>query len=125
MEILKHQNNSRVCSQITLAQIIDHLDRNTKEEDWCVDVVRTKDGSQNCLFGHLANYGGMKLYHDFEMIATEFMVYPINDGKNPNYPQETPKQRVLAYLKNIEAGIEKTTTDWEEFYFQEIKSGRM
>ncbi len=42
------------------------------------------------------------------------MIYPINDGDSPSwmnfqYNQPTAKARVIAYLKNLLAGREKTT----------------
>lgn len=43
------------------------------------------------------------------MWATTFMIYPVNDGENPKYTQETPKQRCLAYLKDLRDGKEKNT----------------
>lgn len=37
------------------------------------------------------------------------MVYYVNDGKNKNYQQATPKQRCVAYLKDLQSGKAKTT----------------
>lgn len=91
-----------------LAEVVEYLE-STSEESWCVDVVRTKDG-KNCLFGHLFDLGGSDLMGLFEdSIATTFMVYPVNDGTHPKYQQPTPKQRCLAYLKDLQSGEEKTT----------------
>lgn len=87
----------------------------TDESSWCVDVVKSQNGSQSCLFGHLFDFAGNdvvgNVYWDhFESVyATTYMVYPVNDGKNERYPQETPKQRCLAYLKNLQSGKEMTT----------------
>ena len=100
----------------------------TKEEEWAVDVVRTKNGA-NCMFGHLVNWFYGKDYKDnimpiwdaFEsMWATSYMVYPVNDGQAPKwmnekYEQKTPKGRVVAYLKNLRDKKEKNTDDlWKE-----------
>lgn len=91
--------------------------QDTREDEWAVDVVRTKDG-KNCLFGHLINWyygedyeGSISLVWDLfeEMWMTTYVIYDINDGKNPKYPQPTPKQRVLAYMKNLWLGLEVDT----------------
>ena len=96
---------------------------NTNCDEWATDVVRTKDG-KNCLLGHLVNYvygrnyeGNIMPAWDLfeEMWATEFMFYPINDGDNPKYKQNTAKERCIAYLKNLWLGLEKPTWKlWEE-----------
>lgn len=89
---------------------------NTDEKAWQTGTVRSADGSTNCFFGHLFNMGGTDeqgsaLWNWFEELwATTYMIYPVNDGQNPAYPQPTPKQRVLAYLRALADGTELTTT---------------
>ena len=112
-----------------LRKLIKRL-KNTREDQWCVDIVRTKDDKANCLFGHLfaiykdnkrANY----LWDWFEnCISTDFMIYPINDGKNKDYQQATPKARCLAYLDDILHDKKLTTAEsmersWAEFKLEE------
>lgn len=81
----------------------------TDAAKWATDVVRTKDGD-NCFFGHLFNFAGGTLWNLFEeMYATEYMIYPVNDGENATYPQATAKERVIAYLKDLRDGKAKTT----------------
>ncbi len=107
----KHQEgtnaNTVLPACFSLDTIIEYLDKTT-EESWCTDVVKTKDG-RNCLFGHLFDLGGSDLFNWFENIATTYMVYPVNDGEHENYQQPTPKQRCIAYLKDLRIGKEKTT----------------
>lgn len=87
----------------------------TDEDAWNLDTVRSKDGTKNCFFGHLFNMSADEdranaLWGLFEdLYATTYMVYPVNDGENPRYPQATPKQRILAYLRALAAGEELTT----------------
>lgn len=99
----------------------------TSEDAWQVNVVRSADGTRNCLFGHLFQWGtdhpsvahldlkkrewlANYLWEAFEQLwATTYMVYPVNDGKNPRYPQPTPKQRILAYMRALQRGDELTT----------------
>lgn len=49
------------------------------------------------------------------------MIYPVNDGESPNwmnyrYDQATPKERVIAYLRNLSAGLELTTNQIMDQY---------
>ena len=97
----------------TLQQIIDYMEATT-EESWGVDVVRNSKTGQNCFFGHLFNMESdekeaNRLWDWFENIATTYMVYPVNDGQNSLYQQPTPKQRVIAYLKDLRDGKAKNT----------------
>lgn len=99
----------------------------TREDQWNLDTVRSADGERNCFFGHLFNYGQQlalnagsesataekfanRMWEAFEdMWTTTYYVYPINDGKNPKYLQETPRQRCLALLDALWSGEEETT----------------
>ena len=99
-----------------LSTIIDYVEA-TDESSWCVDVVKTKAG-KNCLFGHLWDMvggdqdkvKGNEIFDWFESrVSTTFFVYRVNDGENPDYPQNTPKQRCLELLRNIFNGCELTT----------------
>ncbi len=105
---------------LDINNIIEHMQQTT-EDSWCVDVVKSKD--QNCFFGHLFDYAGgddgrgsVALDMFESMYATMFMVYPVNDGKNPDYIQHTPKQRVVAYLEDLRDGKQKTTYQLMEEY---------
>jgi len=100
-----------------LSKFIMYLERTT-EQSWCTGVVRTKDQKANCLFGHLFEYGGGNnrtanaVWDLFEnTIATTFMVYRVNDGDHPEYQQETPKQRCVAYLRDINCGKQQSVRD--------------
>lgn len=100
-----------------LRPFIEYL-QNTREDEWAVDVVRTKEGA-NCMFGHLVNWfygkgyeGSISLAWDFfeEIWMTTYVIYLVNDGENPRYQQSTPKQRVIAYLSNLWLGLEPDTS---------------
>lgn len=82
----------------------------TREDEWAVDVVRTKGGEKNCLFGHLVNWVYGKDYEGSvtrawdifeEMWSSTWEIYPINDGQDPRYKQATPKQRCIAFMKDL------------------------
>lgn len=94
----------------TLEEIIRYME-STSEDSWCTEVVRQAEGA-NCFFGHLSAYDKTENAHGElwewfeETWGTTFYVFPINDGTNPDYPQATPKQRILAYLNNLLTGVE-------------------
>lgn len=98
--------------------------QDTKDDDWCLDVVRSESGDKNCFFGHLFNMGSDEkesnaLWDAFEHEwATTYMIYPINDGSDPKYQQDTPKERVLAYLRDLRDKKTKCTRD----YMKEMES---
>ena len=106
-----------------LDAIIAHMEA-TAEDSWRVDTVRSKDGATNCFFGHLFAMApddehGSALWSGFENLwASTYMVFPINDGTNPRYPQATPKQRVLAYLRDLRDGNAKAAPELLEEDYQ-------
>lgn len=100
-----------------LDQFIEYC-KSTNENEWCVGVVRTEGNKQNCCFGHLVNWWYGKDYEGSiseiwdtfeEVYVTTYMIYPVNDGENPKYQQSTPKQRVIAYLEDLNSGKAKTS----------------
>lgn len=111
-----------------LKPFIAYLEK-TKDEEWQIDTVRNSSNSKNCVMGHLVNWfygeryeGDISLAWDLfeEIWATTYMIYPVNDGHAPSwmnykYDQSTPKERIIAYLKNLNGRKEKTVQDlWEE-----------
>lgn len=57
-----------------------------------------------------------------ERWSSTFFVYRINDGEHPGYPQPTPKQRVIAYLRALAAGEEDTTLESMDRQAREIEA---
>jgi hypothetical protein len=105
----------------------------TDEDAWQVDTVRSADGATNCFFGHLFNMGGTDergsaLWGGFESTwASTYRLFPINDGTDPDYPQTTPKQRVLAFLHDLNSGAVMTTPqqmeeDYNHFLAEEARA---
>lgn len=95
----------------------------TTQGKWCVDRVRVEDHScpleySNCLLGHVFDMGvdekDSNKWCDWftSVITTEYVFYPINDGKNPKYPQETPRDRCIQYVKNLIDGNEESVADY-------------
>lgn len=108
-----------------LKGIIEYIE-GTHEDEWCADVVRKKHSDKNCLFGHLFKMVGdetkeaNELWEWFEYcVATTYMIYPVNDGRDSRYPQETIRQRCLAYLSDVLDDKVKTTAElMEEEYIE-------
>ena len=100
-----------------LEDFIPYLEK-TPEDSWCIDVVRNEKG--NCLFGHLSNFCGHKdndrVDLDFEwfeyFIASTYMVYPVNDGKDERYAQSSIKERCVSYMEDILSGRELSSLAW-------------
>lgn len=115
---------------LDLDNIIEYMEE-TDPKSWCTDVVKT-DNNKNCFFGHFFDYAGgddnnpitSECWDMFEAcIATTFMIYPVNDGEDDRYQQETAKGRVIAYLKDLRDGKAKTTQQiMEEDYQRHMNS---
>lgn len=104
--------------------LISFLDR-TKDEKWCTDVVKTKDG-KSCVLGHVFDWGGSHAWDWFEeAIATTYMIYPVNDGDDPEYKQQTPKERVIQYLKDVKDGKVLTTNQLMDECMKEYKKQQL
>ena len=109
--ILTYQHKTE--SMKTIDSLIEYLEQ-TNDNDWIVDRVRTTDG-KGCVMSHIFDWGGgdnggSDTWDWFEEVfATTYMIYPVNDGQHPNYQQSTPKERCIAYIRNLRDGIEKTT----------------
>jgi len=70
------------------------------EEKWCVGELSL--GDQNCAFGLCHPDLGARS-KEGEALASLMpnMFAGINDGRNPNFQQPTPKQRILAALRSL------------------------
>lgn len=112
--------------KLHINDLITYLEQ-TLEDSWRMGTCRSKDQKTHCVMSHIFNWGGGDEKNEngyskggqawdwFENIwATTYMVYPVNDGENKKYQQATPKQRCLAYIKDLRDGKEKTTLDYEK-----------
>lgn len=73
------------------------------EEKWCVGVYVSGNDERMCALGHCGQYAvrtpesrGL-----IDVLGSVTEVAEINDGKHPGYLQPTPKQRVLAALRDV------------------------
>ena len=123
MGIVKHVVNldARVYTGgMDIDSLITYLE-NTAEESWQTDTVRSKDGKTGCVMSHIFDWGGgdergpegytkgAEAWDWFEEVwATTYMIYKINDGEDERYQQPTPRQRSIAYIKDLRDGKEKT-----------------
>ena len=75
---------------------------------WCVNtyegggIIRRK----HCAVGHCGVRDFFTTTDEARCLYQVFgdlMVTAVNDGRHPGYPQPTPKQRILAALRDIKA----------------------
>ena len=73
------------------------------EEKWCTRVMTSSDG-RHCAYGHC----GARVVCDdtpesraFAELFGKIENADVNDGKDPRYKQPTPKQRILAALRDL------------------------
>lgn len=119
-----------------MGELVKYLE-NTKASEWYLHKVRNKGNTKNCLYGHVVNwyygkdYPGENdvtpIWDAFEEVGTTFYVYPINDGRNPKYPQKTARERCIAYLTNIQSGDELWSwaameRDMKEYEAEQVRS---
>lgn len=125
-QLVRRRQNSM--KGFELQDLIDYIE-STKEENWIVDRVRDKDNN-GCVMSHIFDFGGGDngggdAWDFFEgMWATTYMIYPVNDGEHPQYKQSTPKQRCIAYLKDLRDGKQKNTRQLMDEYEKPLSSSK-
>lgn len=77
------------------------------EEKWCVGAYEDGMG-RRCAYGHCGKVFAYDSRESGRLRALAFgigirFLADINDGSDPGYRQPTPKQRVLAALRDIKA----------------------
>ncbi len=100
-----------------LQKLIAYME-STTDDQWLTERVSSPDNKKLCCLGHVFFMGGKdqekcnEWWNWFEnSVATEYMIFPVNDGRDKDFPQLTPKLRVIAYLQEVMDGKRKTT--WE------------
>lgn len=95
-----------------LADIITELDQTELSSWWPGPTYRSPDGQQHCVLAHVESVWGPAAMDEFEEhYSTIFRIGQINDGPTAEYPQDHPKDRVLAFLHAMDQGAEMTTTE--------------
>lgn len=91
----------------------------TEEESWIDVVFANADTSKRCVIWHLIGFTGCDYpenkfgsnnldWYDANVCFIQRAGCEVNDGNHPDYSQPTPKQRSIAYLKNLLSGKELT-----------------
>ena len=72
------------------------------DEQWTTGFFTDKEG-RHCALGHCGAPSGYEWRALSELVgrATQSCISNINDGKDPNFQQLTPKARILAALNSI------------------------
>jgi len=119
------QNNSQdqVQSKTLINNFLTYLEK-TQDSEWLMEkCADTPELNKCCIVGHFFKFTDItnnqknanKLWDNFSWdFANEFMFYPVNDGKDKNYQQPTPKQRCIAYLEDLRDGKAETTAEGME-----------
>jgi len=76
-----------------------------EEKEWTIGKFYDGITNTHCVIGHCNSAEREAIYDIFGKHSTSTPVI-INDGYNTNYQQSTPKQRILAALKDIKARID-------------------
>ncbi len=73
------------------------------EEQWTTGTVFNRRTGQCCAIGHLtdANQDWHAMRHLADRAVGEDGLILVNDGFHPEYPQPTPKARVLALCEDL------------------------
>lgn len=115
--------------RLILGEIKKYLE-NTDENDWCIDIYRSTDGTKHCVLSHIQKMmdddeTGMAFMERFETIWSNVNIIGLraNDGKDKtNYPQSTAKKRSIAFIEKLLTGEEDSTmTTMEKDYQHYLK----
>lgn len=101
-----------------LADIIDFLNATAPQSWWAGPTFRSECGTQHCVLSHIFEKWGSAGFDEFEdRYSTSYVIGGvINDKPSEAYPQAHPKERVVAYLNAMLAGVEMTTHESMDFY---------
>lgn len=101
-------------------QLLDQVEtvvRATSPESWWEGpTFRSPCGTKHCVLSHVADQLGTDAMERFEMLwSTSYIIgAEVNDKPSDRYPQEHPKDRVLAYLANLRTGAEEDVVTYME-----------
>lgn len=109
-----------------LRDFIPYLEATT-EESWIDIIFANTDTSKRCVIWHFIGFVGQDNpdakssnnldWYEANVCFIQRAGCEVNDGNHPNYQQPTPKQRSIAYLKNLLAGKELTPMELMDEYF--------
>lgn len=90
---------------------------------WAGPTYRSPCGRYHCALAHLEVAWGMSEMEAFESEwSNSYVLGLINDGRNPKYPQPTPKERSLAYLYALRRGEEDSILEGMDRDFRAFKA---
>lgn len=113
-----------------LEDFIPYLEATT-EESWIDIVFANADTSKRCVIWHFIGFVGSD-YLESKIASSNLDWYEanvcfiqragceVNDGNHSDYQHPTPKQRSIAYLKNLLAGKELTPMQMLDKFMSEV-----
>ena len=102
----------------------------SKPDNELIDIIFTNsDTSKRCVIYHFLGFVGQDYpkakcssnldWYESNVCFIQQAGCNINDIKSKYYPQDTPKQRSIAYLENLLIGKELTPMEMMDKWFQE------
>lgn len=111
-----------------LRDFIPYLE-DTAEESWIDIIFANTDTSKRCVIWHFIGFVGQDNpdaksssnldWYEANVCFIQRAGCEVNDGNHPDYQQVTPKQRSIAYLKNLLTGKELTPMELMDKHFGE------
>ena len=113
-----------------LKEFIPYLESKS-EYTWIDIIFANKDTSKRCVIWHFlgfvgcdyptSKFGSKNLdWYEANVCFIQQAGCMVNDGNHRDYQQPTPKQRSIAYLKNLLAGKELTPTEMLDKFMSEV-----
>lgn len=102
----------------------------TPEESWIDVVFANTDTSKRCVIWHFIGFVGQDNpdvkrssnldWYDSNVCFIQRAGCEVNDGNHPDYQQATPKQRSIAYLKNLLDSKELTPMELLDQFMEKV-----
>jgi hypothetical protein len=113
-----------------LQDFIPYLE-STDNDAWIDIIFANKDTSKRCVIWHFIGFVGQDYpdakssqnldWYDGVVCFIQRAGCEVNDGNHPDYQQATPKERSIAYLKNLLAGKELTPMQLMDQRFNQLE----
>lgn len=104
---------------LLLAHVIGLLERTNPDTWWAGPTYRSPDGTRHCALAHVETAWGIATMERFEdRWATSNVLGAVNDGNDDGYPQDTAKERCLAYLSDLWIGEKPSTQESMEMQYR-------
>jgi hypothetical protein len=78
----------------------------SRDSWWPGPTYPSPDGMRHCCLSHIHTAMGPAAMDRFEaQWSSVHVIGTVNDGTHPDYPQDHPRERVLAFLDDLRSGV--------------------